>query len=266
MPPCPLSLRLAAIALLLPALMPFAATAAAPQTFNGDYSVTYLGLPVARAAIRSVYDGDAYNISGTVNSAGLGRIFDNTKGSLTATGRITGAGPTPRAFRAEYISARKPSLVDIRFADGTVASTEVKPKPRKRGKDWVALDAGHLRQAIDPIASTMVRADSIDQVCGRTVKMYDGEIRADLRLSFASKGNISVKGYKGPTVTCRMNFQPVAGYRQGKKSLDYLKNRSRIMVTFAPVGETGVYAPIHATIGTQIGTITVSAHRFEAAR
>ncbi len=36
------------------------------------------------------------------------------------------------------------------------------------------------------------------------------------------------------------------------------------MVTFAPLGKTGVYAPIHATIGTQIGTITVRARRFEA--
>lgn len=264
--PCPPSIRLAATALLLPALALPTATAAAPQTFSGDYSVTYLGLPIARATIRSVYDGDAYNINGSVNSAGLGRIFDDTKGSLTATGRITGNGPAPRAFRAEYTSGKKPSLVDIRFANGTVASTEVKPKPRKRGKDWVALDDGHLRRAIDPIASTMVRADTPDEVCGRTVKMYDGEIRADLKLSFVSRGDISVKGYKGPTVTCRMNFQPVAGYRKGKKSLDYLKNRSRIVVTFAPVGETGVYAPIHATIGTQIGTITISAQRFEAAR
>ena len=31
------------------------------------------------------------------------------------------------------------------------------------------------------------------------------------------------------------------------------------MVTFAPLGQTGVYAPIHATVGTQIGTITVRA-------
>ena len=32
-----------------------------------------------------------------------------------------------------------------------------------------------------------------------------------------------------------------------------------MMVTFAPLGQTGVYAPIHATVGTQIGTMTVSA-------
>ena len=34
------------------------------------------------------------------------------------------------------------------------------------------------------------------------------------------------------------------------------------MVTFAPLGQTGVYAPIHATVGTQIGTVTISARAF----
>lgn len=268
--PFPLAIRLAAATFALSAcgLVPVQsrAQAASPQTFQGDYTVSYLGLPVARASFRSRYDGNGYSIDGSVTSAGLARIFDDTKGTLRAVGRLGGDGPAPHSFRADYVSARKPSLVDIRFAGGAVASTQVRPAPKKRGSDWIALDAAHLRQAVDPVAATLVRADSPDKVCGRTVKMYDGELRADLRLSFASSGKSSVKGYKGPTVTCRMNFLPVAGYRKGKKALDYLKNRSRIMVTFAPVGETGVYAPIHATVGTQIGTITVSAHRFEAVR
>ncbi|RWP73942.1 MAG: DUF3108 domain-containing protein, partial [Mesorhizobium sp.] len=97
-----------------------------------------------------------------------------------------------------------------------------------------------------------------------TVKLYDGEMRADLTLTYDSKGSTSVRGYKGDTVTCRMGFEPVAGYRKNRKALNYLKKRSRIMVTFAPLGQTGVYAPIHATVTTKIGTLTVSAERFEA--
>ncbi|TIO88432.1 MAG: DUF3108 domain-containing protein, partial [Mesorhizobium sp.] len=69
----------------------------------------------------------------------------------------------------------------------------------------------------------------------------------------------------GDTVTCKMGFEPVAGYRKGRKALDFLKNKSRMMVTFAPVGQSGVYAPIRATVGTQIGPLTISARRFEAA-
>src|SRR5690606_36082484 len=111
---------------------------------------------------------------------------------------------------------------------------------------------------------TIIRAKSLEGVCGRTVKMYDGEMRADLVLGFLEKGAISVQGYEGPTVTCRLSFQPVSGYRKGRKALEFLKNKSLIKVTFAPLGETGIYAPIHATVGTEIGTITIRARRFEA--
>ncbi len=126
------------------------------------------------------------------------------------------------------------------------------------------LGAGDLKSVLDPMAATVIQADSPDKVCGRTVKFYDGEMRANLTLTYVSKGTISVPGYKGDTVTCRMGFQPVAGYRKGRKALEFLKNKSRMMVTFAPLGQSGVYAPIHATVGTQIGPLTISARRFEA--
>ena len=38
------------------------------------------------------------------------------------------------------------------------------------------------------------------------------------------------------------------------------------MLKFAQLGETGIYAPIHATIGTKIGTVTIRARRFETPR
>ncbi|WP_395449837.1 hypothetical protein ACHMW7_08495 [Aminobacter sp. UC22_36] len=89
-------------------------------------------------------------------------------------------------------------------------------------------------------------------------------MRADLRLTEVSRKKMSVTGFSGETVTCRMGFKPVSGYRSDKKALTFLRDRSRIMVTFAPLGETGVYAPIYATVSTEIGTITVKARRFQA--
>ncbi|AZO21465.1 MULTISPECIES: DUF3108 domain-containing protein [unclassified Mesorhizobium] len=239
--------------------------AASPQAFKGEYTVSFLGLSIARATFSSRYEGDAYAIDGTVSAAGLGRLFDDTKGTISSKGTISGQQMQPRAFRADYTSGKKASVVDIRFANGGVASTEVIPPPKKRDpKSWVPVGDGDLKSVLDPMAATVIHADSLDKVCGRTVKFYDGEMRANLSLTYASKGSISVPGYKGDTVTCRMGFEPVAGYRKGRKALEFLKNKSRMMVTFAPLGQSGVYAPIRATVGTQIGPLTISARRFEA--
>jgi hypothetical protein len=260
--PC---LRFAAWALAL-ALACAAAPvrAAAPGSFRGEYTVSYLGLSLARAAFSSRYADGVYSIDGSVSSAGLATIFDDTRGTLKATGTIKSDRLVPALFRADYLSGKKASLVDIRFANGMVTSTRVLPPPKKRGRDWFPLRVGDLAGVADPIAATAIPAPSLDRVCGRTIRMYDGEMRANLVLGPAEKGTISVGGYEGPTVTCRMRFQPVAGYRKGRKALEFLRTKSRIMVTFAPLGQTGVYAPIHATVGTQIGTITIHARRFEA--
>lgn len=254
-----------ALVAVLAIALPSAASAASPQSFKGEYTVLFLGLSIAKSTFSSRYENGIYSIDGSVSAAGLAKLFDDTRGTVSSKGTISGQKMVPQAFRADYTSGKKASAIDIRFANGNVTSTQVIPAPGKRDpKSWVPISAGDLASVLDPMAATVIHADSLDKVCGRTVKFYDGEMRADLTLTYASKGTISVPGYKGETVTCRMSFEPVAGYRKGRKALDYLKNKSRMMVTFAPLGQTGVYAPIRATVGTQIGTLTISARRFEA--
>ena len=243
---------------------PGSAAPAGPQDFRGEYTVSFLGLSVARATFDSHYENDAYSIHGSVSSAGIAQLFDDTKGTISTSGRVLADRIEPAAFRADYTSGKKVSLIDIRFTDGKVTSTKVEPPPKPRGPDWLPLNAADLAGVADPIAATVIRTDSPDKVCGRTVKLYDGEMRANLVLGFIENSRISVKGYEGPTVVCRLSFEPVSGYAKGRKALDYLKRKSQIKVTFAPLGQTGVYAPIHATVGTQIGTITIRARRFEA--
>ncbi|THF57607.1 DUF3108 domain-containing protein [Ollibium composti] len=232
-------------------------------TFHGEYTVSYFGLTVVKASFDSRYDGDSYTVDGRVAAAGLARLFDDTTGTLRATGRVTGQRVVPQSFRADYTSGKKASMLDIRFSGGSVTSTKVLPPPKPRPEDWVAIDLSDLKGVLDPTATTIVPAADLDSVCSRTVRIYDGEMRANLTLSLAAKGEIAVPGYKGPTVTCRMQFEPVSGYRKGRKGLQYLRTKSRILVTFAPLGQTGVYAPIRATVGTEIGTLTVNARRFE---
>lgn len=237
---------------------------AASKNFSADYTLSFLGIPVARANFDSAYEGDSYAVTGKVSSAGLAAFFDDTRGTISSRGNFGPVSTRPDRFRTDYVSGKKASLVDIRFSGDRVTATQVVPAPKKRGATWIPLGPRDLHGVADPIAATIIRASSLDKVCGRTVKMYDGELRANLRLTEVSRRTMSVKGFSGETVTCRMGFEPVSGYRTDKKALTFLRDRSRILVTFAPVGETRVYAPIHATVGTEIGTITVRARRFEA--
>lgn len=260
----PIALRLAfAFAAAVLVAIPHAARAGDPQGFSGDYTVSFLGMSVAKATFNSRYEGETYAIDGRVSTAGLAQIFDDTHGTISTSGRVLADRIEPARFRADYTSGKKVSLIDMRFEDGKVVSTRVVPPPKQRGPDWVPLDMADLARVADPISATAIRADGLDKVCGRTVKLYDGEMRANLTLSHVGSGTMAVKGYEGPTVTCRLGFEPVSGFAKRRKALKFLQSKSRIDVTFAPLGQTGVYAPIRATVGTQIGTITVEARRFE---
>jgi hypothetical protein len=245
-------------------IVPSASSAKAEtETFDGEYVISYLGFTVARSTFHSTFEGGKFKIDGSVSSAGIAQIFDRTKGISTSSGIIDGDGTRPSAFRMDYTEGKRKQMTAIRFQDGRVIGTVNDPPLKKRGPDWVPLDDSHLIGVTDPLSAGIVRASSPDKVCARTVKIYDGEFRLDATLSPAPPDK-AFPGYGDQSVTCQVQVRPVAGYRKGRKALDYLQNRSRIMVAFTPLGTTGLYAPVHATIGTQIGTVTVKARNVNA--
>ncbi|RUM97705.1 DUF3108 domain-containing protein [Pseudaminobacter arsenicus] len=232
-------------------------------SFQSEYSLSLLGFTVARSSFSSTFQGDRFSVRGSMASAGLAKIFDSTKGTISASGRFSGPRPRPESFASDYVSGKKAQRTEISFARGNVARTVNVPPLKKRGSDWVPVATADLRAVADPISATLVRADNPKEICGRTVKMFDGEMRADLVLNYSSTEPVSIAGYEGKAVFCNARFVPVAGYRKGHRSIEYLRNRSKIAIAFAPVGTTGIYAPIYATVGTQIGTVTIRARKFE---
>lgn len=234
------------------AIFAAAGSASAAQTFRTDYSITLMGIPVGKASFTSVIGDDDFRIDGQLASAGMARLFDSTQGTTSVSGGLSSTGTAPRSYDLNYRSDKKTQRTAIRFSGGTVTQTQNVPPTRPRPGDWVHLQDDHLTSVVDPISSTLVRAASPAEVCNRTIRIYDGEMRANLRLSPAGSP-------QGGQVTCTARFEPVAGYRPSRSALRYLRDRSRITIAFAPLADTGFYAPVDASIGTQVGTLRIVA-------
>lgn len=228
------------------------------QTFSGEYTVSFLGLPVARSNFVSTFDGNDFTVQGQMSSAGIGKLFDSTTGTSHASGSFVGKQTQPQSFRVQYKSGKKTQTTAISFARGVVARTVNDPPLRKRD-NWVAVKAGQLRAVTDPISATLIRADGPDEVCSRVLKVYDGQMRLNLRLSHVSTSKVD--GIDGDVVTCNARFVPVSGYRTTNRSIDYMRKRAKISISFARLGQTGIYAPVRATVGTTMGPVTVTARR-----
>ena len=106
-------MRLAWLAVALLGAVP--AHAAETQTFSGDYTVSFLGFTVARSNFSSRFDGTSFTVQGTVASAGFGRFFDDTDGTVSASGRFAGDRTQPNAFRVDYTQKKKPTIDHHRF-------------------------------------------------------------------------------------------------------------------------------------------------------
>lgn len=252
-----------ALAALLVAAGPQAAVAA-PSTVQSEYAVSLYGLTLAKSSFRSTITSSGYELDGTLRSAGLASVFDDTVGTVRVSGRFGAEMPRPDAYTVDYVSGKKKKNTRITFAGGNVVSAQNTPPVRTNRPGWIPIASGHLANVADPLSATLVPAGSPDEVCRRTIRIFDGAMRADLRLAPAGRGEISIPGYEGATVRCTASFVPVSGFQQGKDSIKYLRDRARMTVAFAPVGATGVYAPVEASVSTQIGTVKVRALRFEA--
>lgn len=240
-----------------------AALGAEAQTFKSEFSISLYGLPLARTSFTTTVAKKRFSIKGAVNSAGVGALFDDTRGNVSVDGQVSGNGVRPASYALTYVSGKKNKSTRLGFSGGSVVSTQNVPPVRPKG-EWIEVQAAQLKAVSDPLTGLVVRAASLGETCSRTVRVFDGETRADLILSPLRMGTYATKGYSGPVAECAVRFMPVSGYQKGKKQLEYLRRNKNIRISFAPIGDTGLYAPIAARVGTTVGTVAVDALRFEA--
>lgn len=236
--------------------------AGAADLYRTEYDISIFGLSIARSAIETRVNGANYDLNGRFLTSGLARVFDDTDGTVRVTGSAVGRKVVPASFDLAYRHGRKNKSTKIRFAGGNVVAAENEP-PVKKSDPWVETAPGDLKNVSDPLSALMIPASDARSVCNRSLSVFDGQTRAEIQLAFNGTESFTADGFTGESVICSARFIPVSGYQKGKKSIDYLANRSRITVSFASLGDSGIYAPVVARIGTRIGTLKISATRFE---
>lgn len=240
-------------------------SAKADALYRTEYDISMFGLSIARSAIETVVKGANYGVNGRFKTSGIARVFDDTDGTVYVGGSSAQGKVTPSAFDLAYKHGRKNKSTKIRFAGGKVTESENVPPVKKRDP-WVETAPNDLVNVSDPLSALMIPTKDPKAVCNRTLSVFDGQTRADIRLAFNGTESFTTEGFTGESVICSAKFTPISGYQKGKKAIDYLSTRSKITISFASLGDSGIYAPVVARIGTQLGTLKIEATRFEKIR
>ncbi len=248
-----------AILLLAAGLFSTGQAQAADVEHETDYSIALSGFPIAKASFHTKLIDDRYTISGTLNSAGLADVISSTSGRTRVSGVVQQDKLRASEYSVSYKTGKKGRDIDVQFRNGNVTSATMTPK-RLIPKNWIPVKPGDMRNVVDPLSGLIFPAKT--KVCPKTLPIFDGESRVDLKLSAKGTRPFKTEGFEGDVIVCGVQFVPKSGFRKGRDDVEYLRRLASMEIWFAKAEAVDVYAPVYVRIPTRLGPVTVSATRF----
>ena len=254
--------------LVAAALLALPDAAYADSRLEARYTLSVARLPIGALALSADIGPGAYATAASGAARGVLRIITSSKGTLRATGLIRDGRPLPETYESETISEDETIAVKMALDNGTVKELSV---AAPRHADQVPLSDAHRRGVIDPLTALLApAARSGDMVsaepCERTLPIFDGARRFDIRLSFKRFEAMKVaRGFQGQGVICAVAFQAVAGHRASSPLVSYHSGGRDMELWLAPIAGTRMLAPIRLSITNMLGDLVLTADQFEVA-
>jgi hypothetical protein len=234
---------------------------------DARYTVTLGGLQVGRGAWVIDIADDHFTASASGATSGLMRVFASGQGQSVSRGTISGGQLVPSTYTSSITTDQKYDEVRMTLSSGTVREFVADP-PTIPSPDRVPLTDAHRRGVADPMTASLMRVPGngdplAPQACQRTLAVFDGRMRYDLRLGFKRLEQVrSEKGYQGPAVVCSVHFAPIAGYIPDRAAIRYLVELRDMEMWLAPIAGTRVMVPYRVSVPTPLGVGIMQATQF----
>jgi len=194
------------------------------------------------------------------------KVLVEGEGSFTTRGNIKDGHPLPTNFISRIISKAASSDVAMVLEDGSVKELVATPPPPSLG--IVPVSEANRQAIIDPLTAMLVSGISGDnpsqEACRRTLPVFDGRERYDLKLAFKRMDNVTAeKGYAGPVVVCSARYEAIAGHRASAPLVKYLSEGREIEVALAPAVGMHLLAPFRVSAMSMVANLVIEASRFE---
>ncbi|MEL6946003.1 MAG: DUF3108 domain-containing protein [Pseudomonadota bacterium] len=244
------------------------ANAAAASSVTSELAVKFAGINIAQ--LKSVYriDGNAYSIDGAAKTNGLASLFASTRARFRSTGRFSGRAVVPNAHKLTFSQRRKNGVLSLAFQGGNVVDAVVQPKPKVR-KGQVPVLAKHLKAVLDPISALVFPVSAADvgnarKICNRTVPVYTGASRMNLRFVLKGTRQVKAQGFSGTAYVCALRYEPVSGHRPTRKDTRFMVANRDMNVTMARIGDSNAYGLFAFRVKTRRGLARGRATTFAA--
>ena len=242
-----------------------AGAALAQGKLEASYTISVARIPVGNITFSAGIGAADYTISMTGRASGVLRVLASGEATSFTVGTIRDGRLTPSRYTSRATADDDTLDVTMTFEDGNVKDLTVSAPPPAPDR----VDAGEdlRRQVVDPLTAILIPAPDggvAEAACQRTLAIFDGRRRYDLKLAFKRIDTVKAeRGYAGPAVVCAVAFQPIAGHRRSSPLVNFLSEGRDVEMTFVPIAGARVLAPFRVTVVNMLGNIMVQASRFE---
>jgi hypothetical protein len=243
------------------------AAGAGAETWRATYSVSLLGLPIGTAKTTGELSRTAYRIEANAKLSGLATLVADSRGAATGAGAIAGGHILPASYAVTAANASMTRTMRMSLAGSAVTAVDISP-PFEDKPDRVPLRDQDKRGVVDPLGAFVFSVAGDDPLvgpaaCNRTVPVFDGFTRFDVRLAYVGQRRVAGSGYNGPVAVCAVRYVPIAGHRRDRPGTKFMTENKNIELWLAPVESARVLLPYRISVRTMIGTAVIEASEFD---
>lgn len=255
-----------AVLALAGAALAAAASPAAAQALKARYGVSLLGLPLGIANVSANVGAAGYSIEADTKLTGLAGAVTRSQGGAKASGALVAGRVLPAAYATTASNSETTRTVRMAMTRATVRGVDISP-PFDIHPDRVPLSDEHKRDVVDPLSALVMTVPSGEPLigpaaCNRTIRVFDGHTRFDVKLAYVGKRAVTSEGYNGEVSVCNARYIPVAGHRANRPATKFMTENKHLEAWLAPIGASRVVVPFRIAVKTMIGTLVVEAEDF----
>ncbi|WP_299471343.1 DUF3108 domain-containing protein [uncultured Roseibium sp.] len=254
-------------------LSAFAIALTTGQASSADLYMKYklyaVGLPIGSGVLNVDLDNTSYSIDASGGTAAFGKLVSDGKGNVSVRGDNTGGQLSPQKFSLDVNSEDETGTITMQMSKGALKKVAVNP-PQDRMNERIKVTRDHLKNVLDPLTAAVFPAPKglSKESCNRTLSLFDGKERYNVHLSYKSKRNARTADgrFNGKVLVCRARYEPVAGHRPKRKTIQELAKNKSMEIWLAPVGDKPFLVPLRASITAPFGPLVVKAEKYKLSK
>jgi Protein of unknown function (DUF3108) len=236
------------------------------ESLDASYTISFARIRVGDITATVAFGPTEYAMSARGRAGGLMKALMDGEGSFTTRGTVTDGHPVPTNFNSKIVSNAQTSDVTMALDDGSVKELVATPLS-SQGR--VPVTDANRQGIVDPLTAMLFSSTTTgalsQEACRRTLPIFDGQQRYDLKLAFKRMDKVAAeKGYAGAVVVCSLRYEPIAGYSASNTLVKYVSEGREMELALAPIAGTRWLAPIRFSIASTIANLVIEASRFEA--